>query len=623
MRDSDLPRAPGRLPCPRLVARGAALARRCAAIALGTLLGLLLSSAASAAHAEADELLLGTRAGGFDGWHSATVLRETAEALTPAAVRAALPAFRPHAGAHANLGRSSHGVWVHVRLRLADDAPRTWWLDLGFPGIDRVAVYLYDGERLVQTVDVRNDVRFAQKPLPTRGQVVQLNVQPGGAYDLLLRIESTTAMLLPLVFAQPADYLRDESGPQLFRNMVLGVWGCLLCYALVQGLALRERMFFDYAGSLAGGIIFFLAFFGDGPQHLWGSNVWLIKNAWVPGILLLIGANALFVHDALQVERFHRGLAGALKGVALAAAITLVATLAGWIDLQHVAAIATALSPLPTLLGIAASLLGRRRGNPVASLVLIGWVVVLVGTLTMGGLQHALLPLGFWTEHALQSAMTVEIALWMFILASRVRQVQRSEEASRQENARLRELAFSDPLTGLLNRRGLHLALEKSLPAALPASAVAVYLLDLDEFKPVNDRYGHDAGDELLVEVGRRLKAQMKELDVVARLGGDEFVVVVHRVAGDAVAQATGRRLLSALNQPFAVAGISARVGVTIGYALAPEDTQSPTEALRCADEGLYAGKNGGRNQVMRGRVQLPALVPTQDSEVLVTGAQS
>ena len=126
-------------------------------------------------------------------------------------------------------------------------------------------------------------------------------------------------------------------------------------------------------------------------------------------------------------------------------------------------------------------------------------------------------------------------------------------------------------------------------------------LIDLDEFKPVNDRFGHDAGDELLIEVGRRLKAQLSELDLVARLGGDEFVVVVHKIPDDTTAQAIGGRLLSAMDRPFAVAGALARVGATVGYAVAPGDARDMSNLLRCADAAMYQGKSEGRNRVLRG----------------------
>ena len=90
----------------------------------------------------------------------------------------------------------------------------------------------------------------------------------------------------------------------------------------------------------------------------------------------------------------------------------------------------------------------------------------------------------------------------------------------------MRALAHTDPLTGLPNRRSLSDALAQALLGASTDRMLTVYLIDVDEFKPVNDTYGHDAGDALWVEISRRLQANVCSGDIVARLGGDEFVVL-------------------------------------------------------------------------------------------------
>ena len=131
---------------------------------------------------------------------------------------------------------------------------------------------------------------------------------------------------------------------------------------------------------------------------------------------------------------------------------------------------------------------------------------------------------------------------------------------------------------------------------------LAVYLLDLDGFKPVNDRLGHDAGDELLVQVGQRLRHQLRHSDIVARLGGDEFVILAD-LPGETQATLLGRKLLDAFNSPFEVAGQACRVGVTVGFALAPQDGKDPVALLKRADAAMYAGKQAGRYTLSRGAV--------------------
>jgi diguanylate cyclase len=182
----------------------------------------------------------------------------------------------------------------------------------------------------------------------------------------------------------------------------------------------------------------------------------------------------------------------------------------------------------------------------------------------------------------------------------------RTEAARTQrDNALLQALAHTDPLTGLLNRRGLDAALATALQAARPGQPTAVFLLDLDGFKAINDDLGHEVGDALLVAVGARLRSQVRAGDAVARPGGDEFVVVVPMLPGNEEAARLGHKLLDCIAAPFSVAGHECHVGVTAGYVVAPFDGLDPASLLRRADAAMYAGKQAGRNCLQRGSAAL------------------
>jgi diguanylate cyclase (GGDEF)-like protein len=173
--------------------------------------------------------------------------------------------------------------------------------------------------------------------------------------------------------------------------------------------------------------------------------------------------------------------------------------------------------------------------------------------------------------------------------------------------ARIEQLSHTDALTGLPNRRGLHERLAAALPQAAPGRLLAVYLLDLDGFKPVNDRHGHDVGDALLVAVGQRLQAQLRTADVVARLGGDEFVVLAAGLPDETVARQLGQKMLASFNEPFMALGQRCDVGLTIGYALGPLDGHSADDLIKRADAAMYAGKGAGRRCLQRGGRSLVA----------------
>ena len=166
----------------------------------------------------------------------------------------------------------------------------------------------------------------------------------------------------------------------------------------------------------------------------------------------------------------------------------------------------------------------------------------------------------------------------------------------------IRRLAFYDPLTDLPNRRLLQDRLEHALAASIRNKHHgALLLIDLDNFKALNDTMGHDKGDLLLQQVARRLQASVRDSDTVARLGGDEFVVLVDDVGhtqAEAVENATivASKILEVLDQPFAIAGREHRSSSSIGVSLFGESTASVEEAFKRSDVAMYQAKAAGRN---------------------------
>ena len=154
----------------------------------------------------------------------------------------------------------------------------------------------------------------------------------------------------------------------------------------------------------------------------------------------------------------------------------------------------------------------------------------------------------------------------------------------------MRILSETDPLTGLLNRRGLDARLAALLGRLNEQTGFSVALLDLDGFKPVNDRFGHGVGDLLLKDVADRLRAAAGEDAVVARLGGDEFAILLPpQSAIDA--GAVGGHMLSALAPPARIAGHSIAISASVGVARWPGDGASADELFEAADRALYAAK--------------------------------
>lgn len=167
---------------------------------------------------------------------------------------------------------------------------------------------------------------------------------------------------------------------------------------------------------------------------------------------------------------------------------------------------------------------------------------------------------------------------------------------------RVRQMAYEDYLTRLPNRAQMHEELKRRLQAcAAIRQNAAVYLLDLDNFKTVNDGLGHDVGDEVIRNVGARLRAALPEDYFIARMGGDEFIVLDSAGAVDlASAQVTANRLLGLIMEPVQIGERILSIGASIGVVLFPDalptDTPTNLDLLRYADMALYQAKNSGRN---------------------------
>lgn len=155
-----------------------------------------------------------------------------------------------------------------------------------------------------------------------------------------------------------------------------------------------------------------------------------------------------------------------------------------------------------------------------------------------------------------------------------------------------------DHLTGLPNRQLFHdrlaQAIARSRRSALP---LALVFLDLDFFKEINDTLGHDKGDELLRQVGKRLSASVRATDTVARLGGDEFIIIMSELKDTAVVERVCQQALLDLSDPYVLGQDPASISASLGVAFYPQDAPNAQELLKCADLAMYAAKELGRNQ--------------------------
>ncbi len=176
----------------------------------------------------------------------------------------------------------------------------------------------------------------------------------------------------------------------------------------------------------------------------------------------------------------------------------------------------------------------------------------------------------------------------------------RTDITEQKQAEQLKVLAHHDALTGLPNRNlfgdrlGLAIAQAKRLKGEF-----AILYLDLDNFKPINDTLGHDVGDVVLQEVGRRLKESVRETDTIARIGGDEFAVILVAPVPTEISLRTAKKILTALSKPISVKGYDdCVIGASIGISIYPRDANDAETIVKCADTAMYKAKRSGRGDI-------------------------
>lgn len=167
----------------------------------------------------------------------------------------------------------------------------------------------------------------------------------------------------------------------------------------------------------------------------------------------------------------------------------------------------------------------------------------------------------------------------------------------KQVERRIQHMAYHDVLTGLPNRELLSDRLHQLiLQSQRNQNLLAICYLDLDGFKPINDRYGHQTGDQLLIRFARRLQDELRESDTLARLGGDEFVLLLADLDTIYHAEEIIQRVLESIALPFDIENSRMHISASIGVTLYPHDQSDPDTLLRHADQAMYKAKESGKN---------------------------
>jgi diguanylate cyclase (GGDEF)-like protein len=534
-----------------------------------------------------------------DLWDRVTVLSDATHQLDFAQAYARRAEFSKPQVPYANLGPRTESVWVRIALDPA--LPRgAWWFSIDYPSLDDAELHVVADGRSLRMVSLGDHLTVNERAARTRTHAVQLDLPSAGAPELWLRVRTTGPMLLPMALERSDQFMLSENKVAVVQGMGFGFGLCLLMYTVGTFLFTREPLYIWYSIAVGASVLFFFAYCGLGPLHLWPGSAWLTQKALLLLTLTTLGTGSFFVERSLDFRTMSPRLGRGMITVGVIALAVAAGFASDVLDYRATMAITALIGPVPMFLAIPVVYRRARMGDHAAYWTFAGFVMYLFGIIVATGLSRGSLPIATWSTSAYQFMSLLQAVAWLMVLSVRAAELKRLAAQAQREHDRVLLLSQTDALTGLLNRRGLQMALQPLIDNASAGKFVGVYLMDLDGFKPVNDTHGHEAGDELLKQVGQRLKEAVRNGDIVARMGGDEFVVVASQLRGEAEAEQVGQKLLACCDAPFVLPHAQVRVGLTVGYSVAPQDGRDGDALLRRADAAMYGGKHAGKGRVCR-----------------------
>jgi diguanylate cyclase (GGDEF)-like protein len=519
-------------------------------------------------------------------------------------------AFSPVSSSTLNLGITKTTVWLRFALsgnppgvsQVSPNVP--WLLDIGWPFFSMVDAYLVRPfaagapQKIEKFPFGGSNHPFKAGIAEQTGILVRLPELSAPEQVIYLRLRADGVFFLHPVICTVKNYLETSTRRMLWFGLYFGILLALLLYNLFLYFCLRDRSYLWYVASIGAIGLYFL-----GTNRL--TYEFLTDFPPVAALRLNLGffsvsmvALLLFVRCFLQTHQRAPLLDRIIWGVILLQVAIMVPVLFASIAfLDQVYSLASCILPFVI---IAAAVVCWRRGYRPARFLVISWVLYgfsgMVYILTFRGL----LPFTGLTYHSFQIGSALEAILLSFALADRINLLRREREELSRSERRHRELAITDTLTGLYNLRYFRaqIDLEMELVDRLEQK-LTLMMLDVDNFKLFNDRYGHPEGDNVLATLGRVMISCVRDKDVPCRYGGEEFAIILPGGQNSTAVEIYERINAELAKHRFGCGGEEAgRVTLSIGVAEHIPGERAET-LLRRADQALYEAKARGRNQII------------------------
>lgn len=554
-----------------------------------------------------------------------------------------------------NLGFSQATHWIKARIKNHNAHEIKWLLELAYPLLDEVELYLIDQRgRIAQQFQTGDQFHASQRPIPHPDFIFPLDLALDEPYVLYIRVKNSGSQQIPLRIWQWSEFSFHSLWNFVLQGLFFGMVTIMALYNFMLWVSERQRIYIVYVGYIVFLCLFLVAMNGLGFLVMWPDYPALNRYVVPISLALLITFLSYFLKDFFLLKKSSPALNRFFSySIYFHLSIAVLSILLAY----HISlSILISSAILSLCVAIYTTFRMYQMDHPSARYFIMAWTFFLLGGVMLASNKIGLLPITVVTEHGLQFGASLEVMLLSLALADRmassqkeklriqndrynlIRRLHREKEkafdaekdklslekqyssnleaevVARTEelqttleelesaNEKLKNISITDALTGLHNRRSFDECWQREYKRAhRDSSCLSLIILDIDFFKKVNDQYGHPAGDLCLQEVAKCLIAHAcREQDIIARYGGEEFAIILpstDKIGAIAVAESI-RKHVECLE--VAWEGKPIRLTISAGIcSQTPHDTDylSRDAMLQRADQALYQAKRTGRNR--------------------------
>lgn len=466
---------------------------------------------------------------------------------------------------------TGRALWIRFTIPPAPDAER-WYLQIPYPSVNRVTLFTQDsvGQWLPQTAG--DSVPVARWPVPHRDPLLPVAVSAEEPRGYLLKVENGHSFSAPVGFVSESYLSRHEQRTSLILGIYFGLAGLAAVLAALSAVSLRDTAYGLYAVTVTLMGLTQASLTGIAGLHLWPHlPVW---NDLAPLVLpvLAVGTLPWFVSAVVSLPQRSRMLHWLMLGLG-ALAIPSAAAIALAEPSQRFKIMVPYISAALTV-AMATVLWAGRRGDRYASWLVAGSIPVLVSAAFPLARTAGLIPVTFWTTHAMQIGIALELPILLVMLMLR-------SQHRREHNRRMQGLDRIDPATGLINEQVFRERLLRLVAVSRRLKLrSAVLLVDIANVGQVREQFGPRAAQELPLRVAGRLLSAAREIDSVARLSEHRFGVLVEGPLTAEEVAAAGPRIVARCLMPSRRRPADWVAQVRVAQALVPMDGTDPDRLL-------------------------------------------